>query len=262
MDQDRLTIRMTGKGEFISLASFLSVAESTLELLKDIDASISGSRRGSVEWRIADVSLNSPLTLTVFADTQNGTNAGREVIEVCTYGLRQVERSADVIPAYFSNEALEHAKKIVAPLNDDVERVALIGPSGDTVTPSQRLAANVDDLLPKEHDELGSVEGKLETLSIHGGTTFAIWEVLTGARVECRFPPEMLDEAHAAFRHRVSVSGRIRYSRTGRPLSIRVEHIRILRSSSELPQARDLEGIDITGGIDPAEYVRRLRSEA
>ena len=42
---------------------------------------------------------------------------------------------------------------------------------------------------------------------------------------------------------------------------IMVESIRVLRPRSELPQFDDLAGIDITGGMESAAYVRRLRDD-
>ena len=40
-----------------------------------------------------------------------------------------------------------------------------------------------------------------------------------------------------------------------------VRDVRILENRENLPQLDDLQGINITGGIDSAEYVRRLRDE-
>jgi hypothetical protein len=154
--------------------------------------------------------------------------------------------------------------------------------------------------LSTEHEELGSLEGILEanhsTTPHHGleprvynrtnppeggcpepalagfvpcrhgvparGSGFTLSEAVTGARVPCRFPPEQLAEARVASGNRVALFGRIRYSRAGTPLSISVEQIRRLRAQSELPQARDLEGINLTGGTDPVDYVRSLRASA
>lgn len=93
----------------------------------------------------------------------------------------------------------------------------------------ERVAAN---------EEIGSVEGTLETLSNEG--IFAIWDSVTGERVECHIPPDMLAEACVAFGKRVSVSGRIRYSGLGRPASIRVEEIYVFPNRSDLPQFADL----------------------
>ena len=69
---------------------------------------------------------------------------------------------------------------------------------------------------------------------------------------------ERLEEAKKLLGRRVVVSGRIRY-RSHKPTSIQAEEIHPLRDASELPQLEDMPPIDITGGLSPEEYVRRLR---
>lgn len=99
----------------------------------------------------------------------------------------------------------------------------------------------------------------METLSIHGRTIFNIRDVLTGARVPCRLSKDQLEEAQAAVGRRAAVSGRVRYSPTGKPQTINVEQIRHLREQKDLPQFKDLAGINLTDGADPVEYIQRFR---
>ena len=42
----------------------------------------------------------------------------------------------------------------------------------------------------------------------------------------------------------------------------KVDDIETLRSRDEIPQLDDVEGIDITGGMDSADYVRKMRDDA
>ncbi len=259
MNDERLTILVTSRTERIPVGPFLSVVTDTLAILHDIDAAVSGQRRGLLNWRIADMSLSSPLGLTMVAESEQDSYSGREVITACTEGIRQLQSSAEAVPQYFSDKTLEQAKHLVSVLNGEIESVRLVAEWTRAAAPDQSLAANVDALLPKEHDELGTLVGKLEMLSMHERTMFAIWEVISGARIECYIPEERLDEAHEAFGRRVSVSGKIRYSKAGQPIRIHVEELRALRPQEELPQLKDLEGISITGDVDPTDYIRGLR---
>ncbi len=245
MNEDKLTITLTGKKEFIPYKSFLSAVDNTIALLRDLDSSISGRSSGSVEWQISSVSMNSPLAFTVFADAGADIAIGRDILDACTHGLRQIESSSDRIPRYFTINALEHASKLVAVLNDGIDRISIATPWDRPVLPSQRISLHVNRLLPKEHEELGSFEGVLKTLSIAQSFNFAIWDVISNRRIECRFAESMLEEAHANFGKRVSVYGIIRYSRTGKPQYIRVENMYQLREQNELPQAKDLESVSL-----------------
>ncbi len=63
-------------------------------------------------------------------------------------------------------------------------------------------------------------------------------------------------------KQRVVVTGEIYVDRTTRkPRKVVVRELRIMPPPSELPQLEDLAGIDITGGMDSAEYVRRMRDD-
>jgi hypothetical protein len=259
MSEDRLTIVVAGRDGPVAVASFLSVVRDALGILQDVDASISGQAGVTLDWRIVDASMGSPLSLTIEAGAASEPSIAPQVILACIDGLRALDAGGGQAPRYFREGSLRGAKSLVATLNNDVERISLIAPWGDQVSPSQHVAANVDQLLPKAHEELGSFTGRLETLSKHGRPYFAIWDDLRGQRIECVIPPEKLGEAHDAFDHRVAVFGNVRYSGADRPVSIKVQQIRPLKDQSELPQAGDLEGINITDGVDPTEYVRRLR---
>jgi hypothetical protein len=71
---------------------------------------------------------------------------------------------------------------------------------------------------------------------------------------------ELEATARDAWKRRVRVSGKILVSyQSRRPNRIDVESIEILPRKSELPRLADLPPLDITGGMEEAEYVRKLR---
>jgi hypothetical protein len=138
-------------------------------------------------------------------------------------------------------------------------------PGEETVAPTLRSAAMIDEFFGKRstyHMADTTIEGSLETVTIHRGDAFDVFDQLTGTRVRCMLPEGKIQDAVAALGKRVSVSGRAKFSEKGRPLSIEVETIRVLRDKVGLPKASDFEGtgrLDITAGMDSAEFVRRLR---
>jgi hypothetical protein len=138
-------------------------------------------------------------------------------------------------------------------------------PGEESVSPTLRSAALIDEFFGRRaacHLSNTTVEGSLETVTIHGGEAFDVFDQLTGTRVRCMLPDGQISEAVNALGKRVAVSGRAKFSDKGRPVSIEVESIRVLRTKSALPAASDFEGdgkLNITGGTDSAEFVRRLR---
>ena len=111
--------------------------------------------------------------------------------------------------------------------------------------------------------EHGTIEGHLRQLESLAGPKdkIVIEDDLTGEKILCYFRGAELEQrVREAWKQRVGVSGEITVDRqSGRPQSVEVEEIVVLRQRAELPQMEDLHGIDITGGLDSAEYIRGLR---
>jgi hypothetical protein len=260
MSTEGLKIRVIPRERegYVSATSFVAIVQNTLAILREVDAEISEQRLGSLEWHIKEISYNSPLTMTLIGEPKaEDLDYEIDIIEAYTEGLRQIDASPDRVPEFFTYQALKSAKSLVSVLNNGVERVVFSAPTGEEVAPTQRVAANVDDLT-RTYEELTSFEGKLESATIHGKNRFYVWDVFDG-RISCRFSRDKLDDVRNLFGHRVSVYGRARFSRTGRPLGIEVIDLKQLRNQDELPQARDLAGINITGELSSEDYVRRLR---
>ena len=60
-----LTIRVAGRDDDLSLSSFLSVMRDSLNILREIDAQLSDTGRDTLKWKITDVRMSSPLSITV-----------------------------------------------------------------------------------------------------------------------------------------------------------------------------------------------------
>lgn len=258
MPESRLVIRLTTKTDHPPLDSFLEAVQNSHAILRDIDFAISAKPGGSLRWRIADVQLGSAaITLTPESVVED-LDVSQQVLRAYAEGLATIERVPE-IPPFFSEQTLERAKSLVGLLGEEVTRITIRTPGIEPVTITQRVAANVDELIGPRFEAIGTIEGTLETLSVHGRPYFNIYEVLSRRRVACYFPIRMVDAAHSAFRSRVAVTGKVTYTGRGQPVSISVRELRVLRPREELPQAKDIEGTDLTGGEDAADYVRRLR---
>lgn len=141
-------------------------------------------------------------------------------------------------------------------LDDGVAQITLASAGGEVISPTQRVAASVDYLLAPAYEDFATLEGQLETISVHGRTRFNIFDSLTRRAIVCFFGPEKLDEALAAFNKRIAVSGNAKYSRLGLPISIAVDEIRYLKGGVKTEELKD---VDITGGVESSKYVKGLR---
>ena len=58
---------------------------------------------------------------------------------------------------------------------------------------------------------------------------------------------------------RASVYGLARYDKDGYPIEIVVETLERMPGFGDMTNPQDVQGIDITGGIDSVDYIRSLR---
>ena len=130
------------------------------------------------------------------------------------------------------------------------------------------IAANVREILHPGRETVGSVEGFLESMNSHHGFVFGLYEPVLASRIECELDlsldaegaSRLKEQTHALYEKRVRVSGNLRTNRKGEVRSAKILSIEELRTEAKFKDAKAVSGIfDITGGLDAAEYVRRLR---
>jgi hypothetical protein len=230
-----------------------------------LDAKNSEDGKAGIHWNIVKATTNSPLTLTLEAHVPaKRRDTSRAVVKSYMRGMRKLE-SGKGVPSDFADDILKEARALLGLLDRGVARMEFAAPGEEKVVPTLRSAALIDEFFGRRAAYFladTTVEGSLETVTIHGGEAFDVFDQLTGTRVRCALPDGKISDAVNALGKRVAVSGRAKFSDKGRPISIEVESIRVLREKSELPAASDFEGegkLDITGGTDSAEFMRRLR---
>lgn len=254
-------LEVTGKNpDAIPVDSFLKIVTSVLQILKSIDIAGSADRRPTVRWEISHASMQSPLSLSFGEDSPRPDYAAN-VAMLCVNGLQQLENGDSVMPTRFSDRTLQNAKELVAVLNDGI--ASLIFTHGaSSVSPTQRVVRSVEALRANKHKSFGSAEGRLETVSVHKGSQFTLYDQLSGEGIKCIFEQSRLKDLLPAFGKRVRVYGEIQYGQLGHPTSIKIEGpLHIFRDRGELPQAGDVSGIDITNGESSEDFVNHLRDE-
>ena len=240
------------------LVTLLRTLGDSLRILRELDTFTSGTPRESVDWEVVSASFNSPLTLQVVGRKRmDGPVPGR-IIEAYLGGLYDLESGRET--SNFSDQALEDATDIVrSSLKDGIASVTYSCPGLPTVTPTIKLVENAEKIIRKRYYyEDGVLEGRLETCSIHGRPHFVIYDVLNGRPTKCMLDDNMLMIATGSLGRRVAVEGIVKFSRAGWPISMEAREMTLLREASELPQFEEGEQIDITGGLELAEYLRRL----
>jgi hypothetical protein len=250
-----------GEGEHrVSMDVLAEALENALEMLRGVGQDFTGS---VVRWEIVKASLKSPLTMTFAPSVQgNGKmprSVGKQIVTACVNGLAGLEREA-ALPPHFNEEAMMAAQKLVKGVQKEGAKMTVASDRTNGVTPTVRIVENIKKVVEKArtYTDYGTIEGRLEVISVRGGTSISICEAFTNHRIDCEITTDRLQEAKDLLDERVAVTGRIHY-RNRKPTSIHVESFRRLRDASELPQLEDMSPIDITGGLSSEEYIRRMR---
>ena len=256
-----ITVSVEGQTPDLLAQPFLDAMDRSLEILRDLDSGITMRRRPTLRWAIANMHIGSPAVMTLRAlPPSTGKDVSQDVVNRYVEGLELLERG-ERLPAFFSEDALNAAKRL-GNLTRGNERVVVVRTGLRSVKISQRISVNIDEMVNRTYVSDGSVEGIMEMVTLHENTYFRVYDSVQGWGVPCYFRQESLDEVRDALGKRVSITGRLRGDRRGKPESMLVSGIRVL-GLELLPTPGEIRGIaqGMTGGLKSEEHLRELRRD-
>lgn len=222
--------------EQVELRHLVSAASTFAALVNEVTRAMT-QEEGAVVWTVA-VEAGSVI-LPVKPHAQPDLEAA--LLEVIPNGIATIEQSAER-PPYFTDQALTQAQHL-ANLSSD-EMPVRVRNGGGAIRLTKQLVANVDILTRDAQPRIGSVEGRLEEVNLHGQATFQVWERLSGTKIHCRVGEDITtDDLRVALGKRVAVRGRIRQSKTGQKTTIDVKQLRVFAAEEDLPTPDDVRGI-------------------
>lgn len=248
----KLVITLDHDGPVVPFDAFVVVVQDTVAILRGMDCAQAGTPKPNMRWGISAVSMHSPIQLTLEPAALRAEGRVVDVIKLFVEDFNRLERGER--PEYFSPDMQSLAKSIVTVLSQGI-RAIRFNSDGQEAKPTLRVAARVDELTER-YFEIGSIEGRLDVLSVHGEDCVKVWDARWGCAVKCRVSESQLEDSKALLRKRVSVRGRIRCEHKRPKEVVDVFDIRPLGDASTLPQAGDIAPVDLTGGREPADYLR------
>lgn len=238
-------------GPTIPVDRFLSALEALLTLLREIDRELGDRGEPSLGWIISGLRSGSAHVSVAPQPRIKKTAAvhAQRVIQAAAAGLAKLEHDGDRRPRHFSDGALEAARTLTQSVGTHKERLVQVrvrfGPKQLQLT--ERTAATVEQLIGPQSKSLGSVEGRLEVISIHGREHFRILDRVTQRTVACYFQQGDLNTVWAMFGKRVAVYGILRSRASGEPISIEVKDVAtdvtVFPPEDELPTPREVRGL-------------------
>ncbi len=184
------------------------------------------------------------------------------VVQAYVRGVKQIEEEG-IVPPYLTEKGVRGMGKMFRLITrEGVTRLKVWSPREEAVV-SAKGVVHAGQLLTSRYTSLGSIEGRLETISLHGGSRFVVYHNITHRGISCKFPPgdEWLERVKSALGQRVNVSGVIHWNSRGEQVRVNVEDFRVLRSRSELPSIRSMAGKypRLLGGKTTEEFLREVR---
>ncbi len=255
----------------ISLLTYNTATFKFLQILREIDGAISGKSGGMVSWYIVDVDKNGTLALDIESRLNRPPKRPRQqirdtapaVAQSFVTGFENIEHRG-ISPPYLSEFGLAKLQDMMSLLHGDGARgfVATALDEKRSVAVTEKAADTLRKLLPSRREAEGSIEGMLETVSVHKVPKIVVYESLTRKGVTCLIAgDEMMKEATENLGKKVLVSGKVFFNIKEEPVRIAVRSLRVLGIRKKPPTVAEFKGSDpnFTGDMSTDEYIRSVR---
>jgi hypothetical protein len=268
MSQD-ITITIDGKDGRVVPESVANVLSAVFETLHSLDERSWAVGTARIRWRISQVSLRNPLTLTVTGDPVDEQYSEPHLVEMFLRGINQIEKKRR--PSAFSDADVRRAKM----LGDEVMRVRSLSfssslPDAPTVTASSRLATAAKEIIDKPkaiRSEYGSVEGTLIMITndpLKDDAHAKLRERDSGAEVRCDAEPHIAANfaPYVNRETRIVLYGDITYE-GDLPARIKIETFAAMPSEDSLPTLADIHAMKLRppSGTSMEDYLDELRDD-
>lgn len=269
-------------GDAPTVEDLLCQIEDFVFTLREVEQAIDENNGEEIDWRVTNVTMNSPLCIEVTPTPKNEAMnieaRANKVVKSTAVGIEQLLTDGDR-PVYFSD-------KIIQRVGNVFERVAngLAGTEIDfgeydgapKINATPEMARNVVKKLtkfkkstPQPHRELGSLEGFIAKVELDGFNQPLIWlkSRIDGQLVKCvageggldRIGHYQVSEVLKGFR--VRVHGLILYKDMEQINQIEVEDVHVFEDDEKLPNFEDVVAPNFTDGLEASEYLKEIHGD-
>lgn len=251
-------IQLTLDKDEIALGDLAEALTAFTGYLEQLDQAQSPGGRRTHDFRVVSLSYNSPAEIVAVAEPRETfADNGPVLAALAVRGVRDIEAGRGR-PEGVPYEALENLRRLAGFATNGRPGAIIAAPTLHTSAPvTSALAVQVERVL-SQGDSIGAIEGKLETISVHGRQYFTLYDAVSGRGVRCYFPDAQRANVIKALGKKVIAHGKLRRDPAGIPREM-----------------RDLDGFDVLGqtrgspdtlpgvfaGLDVTGYLKELRGE-
>lgn len=258
-------LQLEVRQETINPKSFIEAIRNFWGILRDLDAAITGDPRGTISWGIESLTKDSPADIAFIGQPRLGAqDITAKIQDDCIKGLNLLTEAGDIWPSY-SHAAItkiEHLAKLqTAQQRYRIDTIRIFT-NGGRATVEPKTLENIRVLTGIKYESIGSIVGNLDSITVHRGNEFRVWEEVAGRPVTCRFAREKLGDVKDKLGRRVIVYGGIKANNKGQPTLIIVDEFELYPEESKLPSIEQMSGLveDFTNGLSLKDYMEEIRN--
>jgi len=219
----------------------------------------------TVFYRIVDASHKSPVTIVLEANPSKPKNPLKKFTDLSDATVNRFFKNLKSIKSKkikrgdIDLPALRSYLELGDKLGEEVFGVGI--KNGDIeLAVDREFVQTVIDVLGKEEEVYGSVEGKAEGFNAHENSIFYLYPTVGQNRVVCAFPKNLQLAAKSALLKYVRVFGKLKYKPTDKfPYEVEVSKIDELPEVDTLPTLMSLRGRIAGEGKKSEELIREQR---
>ena len=260
MGAHMIGIRLAGKNNRIPASVFIRSLNSFLDLINDVDSTLSQKPRGSVRWDLVSLQMSSPASVE-FAGVSHiqAMDYSQPIQDSVLDGIEQLKERPEQ-PQFYSFSALTKVRRM-AEQAKFLKWLTVFTDNRRTEITKQ-VSTNVEYIMTTGSRSLGSVRGSLDALKVHAGHEFQIWSPKSRRPVTCQFEKPMLPGVIAHLKQQVEVFGQLHRNQRGEPILMRVEQFFPLESAKTVPSLHEVSGLipNLYGDRSLKDYLEELRN--
>jgi hypothetical protein len=255
-----ISLRLQGRRGWLRPGSFLVAVRAFWGVLHQLDVTLSGEPKGSVEWEVSAMKKSGPAVIVFIGHLKTPPKDFLpEIRKAVIEGVHTLSHSAER-PDWFSDSALERLR-VVAEQHASLDEIAVIVDDRDELLEAGAVE-RIERLTGRRYESLTSVVGSLDSISVNRGNRIRVCSEITGRTVTCRFhSARIFEQAKECLGQRVTVFGQLTLNTHDEPVLMRVSGIEACEPKESLPNISYMSGriSRLTGDLKLGEYIARLR---
>lgn len=258
-----------GKEGEVSALTFRESIQYAVSLLREFDSALSGKPRGVLRWYIRNLHSNGKLSVVFESRLKpwkqikdHPHDVDRAVTSNLVSGFEDIEVKC-VTPPYLSEFGLQKVNKLAHLIGKNGAKGFHFESQSKGIEVTENTKENISKLLPIARTALGSVEGTMEAINIHGNRPrFIVYHAITNKGVHCLVDDRerLMEMSHYLGKH-VAVFGLLHKNFKGDTLRVTMQSIKVLDNSNRfaLPSDERYRDPDFASAKSTAEYLRLIR---